>query len=156
VITVSGPGRCTRCSHYVANQGHRDGCDATTVTPGVADFGVWPVTDFIGEVHAEQEARKVFTEPVNRKRQCEGSPHARLRGVAGKVANTPDGQRHRFIYWGARKMRELVDDGTLTIREVCDELYDAAVKNEYVRTDGQSKTLGHIASGLGVSKADLR
>lgn len=163
----TGPGRCTGCGFYVARQGHRSGCHRDApVTPGEADFGAtrpWPdpSQDFIGNVKAADHARSVFLKPVGNPRGwrvksgTRGDAHARLRGVAEHVSKQTEGVTNNALNWAAHKMRGPVASGELTIHEVRDALWNACITNGYIQRDGENQTLATIASGLGVSKADL-
>jgi hypothetical protein len=102
---------------------------------------------------ALQAAKRLVTRP---RVKGKTNAHNALRGAAKFLAETSAGRRNTVLNWAAHAMRKHVAARSLTIYEVRDALRDACITNGHLQDDGEDMVLGSIASGLGISKADLR
>ena len=73
---------------------------------------------------------------------------AALRGEAQNIIN--DGRHNDQINISAYKLRKYVQQGGLTEQEVAQTVWDASYEPGY-----EQQIIGTIASGLGISKADV-
>lgn len=160
-IRVEAPGRCGTCSWHVATQRHHPQCPGGTVAEKSAESND-SAADFVANIKGNDAVWKAFARPVKRvmprrTRTGRGYELAALRGECEKVAKAIHGSRNMSLNAYTFKLRKkYVDRGELTNDEVAQAMFDAAQKCGLVRDKGASAVVASIASGLGISKSELR
>jgi hypothetical protein len=103
---------------------------------------------------ASQAAQRLTAAPTPRHKT--GKPGHRLAKAAEWLGTLRKGNRNTALYGLAKDMRPYVAAGELTITEVKDALLRASDANGLNHDDGENNSLKAIASGLGISKDQLR
>src|SRR5215471_7043476 len=77
---------------------------------------------------------------------------AALERECAAVTNAKAGKRNERLNLSAFNLGQLIEEGLLDEKEVCERLYNAAVACGYVRDDGEKATLNTIESGISGGK----
>lgn len=114
---------------------------------------VWeqPHPDDIREIErqrAQRRAVSMMRSATEGQKSGRGYAMAALRGEAQNIIN--DGRHNDQINISAYKLRKYVQQGGLTEQEVAQTVWDASYEPGY-----EQQIIGTIASGLGISKADV-
>jgi hypothetical protein len=96
-------------------------------------------------------SERVYAKMLALMRQAARSDWRRVRGVLSVVEEKNEG-RNDVLYWGARRMRELIAGGVISYGTAETLLLEAAKVNGYVQKDGYGEAMATIHSGLGEPK----